>query len=136
MMNHPSTRPTRAPGVNNIADCRVKNDDWPSASGNGNLGPSQTVKRPPQRPNIHQGKASRRGPCCLRPLACLAAADDGARASSALKITTAREGVMVMALTAEIIVETAMVTANWRKNWPVMPPRKQQGIKTELKTRV
>ncbi len=28
---------------------------------------------------------------------------------------------MVMALIAEMIVETVIVTANWRKNWPVMP---------------
>ena len=37
-------------------------------------------------------------------------------------ICTAREGVIVMALIAEMIVETAIVTANWRKNCPVMPP--------------
>ena len=34
---------------------------------------------------------------------------------------------------AEMIVETAIVTANWRKNWPVIPPRKQHGMNTELK---
>ena len=50
---------------------------------------------------------------------------------SVLKISTARDGVMVRALTAEMIVETAIVTANWRKNWPVIPPRKQQGTNTE-----
>ena len=38
--------------------------------------------------------------------------------SSVLKISTARDGVMVRALMAEMIVETAIVTANWRKNWP------------------
>src|SRR5207237_10892688 len=48
----------------------------------------------------------------------------------------ARDGVIVMALIAEIIVDTAMVTANWRKNWPLTPPRKQQGINTELRTSV
>ncbi len=53
-----------------------------------------------------------------------------------MKIITARDGVIVNALTAEMIVETAIVTANWRKNWPVMPPRKQQGTNTELSTRV
>ena len=43
---------------------------------------------------------------------------------------------MVRAFTAEMIVETAMVTANWRKNCPLIPPRKQQGINTALRTRV
>ena len=38
---------------------------------------------------------------------------------------------MVRALTAEMIVETAIVTANWRKNWPVIPPMKQHGTNTE-----
>ena len=56
--------------------------------------------------------------------------------SSVLKIITARDGVIVSALIAEMIVETAIVTANWRKNWPVIPPRKQQGMNTELSTRV
>ena len=51
----------------------------------------------------HQGKASRLSSCPCSP-------------SSVLKISTARDGVMVRALTAEMIVETAMVTANWRKN--------------------
>ena len=37
---------------------------------------------------------------------------------------------------AEMIVETAIVTANWRKNWPVMPPRKQHGMNTALSTSV
>ena len=35
-----------------------------------------------------------------------------------------------------MIVETAIVTANWRKNWPVMPPRKQHGMNTEQSTSV
>jgi len=43
---------------------------------------------------------------------------------------------MVRALTAEMIVETAIVTANCRKNWPLTPPRKQHGRKTEDSTRV
>ena len=43
---------------------------------------------------------------------------------------------MVRALTAEMIVETAIVTANWRKNWPVIPPRKQHGTNTEESTSV
>ena len=48
---------------------------------------------------------------------------------------TAREGVIVTALMAEMIVETAIVTANWRKNWPVMPPMNAQGTNTALSTR-
>ncbi len=51
-------------------------------------------------------------------------------------MTTARDGVIVRALMAEMQVETAMVTANWRKNWPVMPPRKQTGTNTAQSTRV
>ena len=43
---------------------------------------------------------------------------------------------MVRALTAEMIVETEIVTANWRKNCPLTPPRKQQGMNTELSTKV
>ena len=43
---------------------------------------------------------------------------------------------MVRALTAEMIVETEIVTANWRKNCPLTPPRKQQGTNTELSTKV
>ena len=49
---------------------------------------------------------------------------------------TARDGVMVRALTAEMIVETEIVTANWRKNWPLTPPRKQQGMNTDDRTSV
>ena len=41
-----------------------------------------------------------------------------------------------MALIAEIIVETEIVTANCRKNCPPIPPRKQQGRNTALKTNV
>ena len=73
-------------------------------------------------PKIHQGRASRRCP----PFS----------PSSVLKITTARDGVMVRALTAEMMVETEIVTANWRKNCPLTPPRKQQGMNTELSTKV
>ena len=43
---------------------------------------------------------------------------------------------MVSALIAEMIVETAIVTANWRKNCPEIPPMKQQGMNTELSTSV
>jgi hypothetical protein len=35
---------------------------------------------------------------------------------------------------AEIAVATVMVTANCRKNWPVMPPRKAVGTKTAQST--
>ena len=43
---------------------------------------------------------------------------------------------MVMALTAEMSIDTEIVSANWRKNWPVMPPRKALGSSTELSTSV
>src|SRR5690349_1970735 len=45
-------------------------------------------------------------------------------------MTTAREGVIVIALIAEMTVETAIVTANWRKNWPVMPEMMAHGTNT------
>ena len=86
-----------------------------------NRGLSQTVSRPPTTPKLHHGKASRTS-SCFSP-------------SPVLKIMTAREGVIVTALMAEMIVETAMVTANWRKNWPVMPPMNAQGTKTALSTK-
>ena len=70
-------------------------------------------------PKIHHGNASRLNSCPCSP-------------SSVLKIKTAREGVIVRALMAEMIVDTAIVTANWRKNWPVIPPMKQHGTNTEL----
>jgi hypothetical protein len=38
-------------------------------------------------------------------------------------------------LNAEISVEAAMVTANWRKNWPVMPPMNMHGTNTADSTR-
>ncbi len=43
---------------------------------------------------------------------------------------------MVMALTAEMIIDAEMVKANWRKNWPVIPPRNALGRNTELSTSV
>ena len=63
------------------------------------FGPNQSVSTPPAIPKIHQGSASAR--CSPWP-------------SSVWKMETAREGVSVMALSAEMIIEAAMVTANWR----------------------
>jgi len=51
-------------------------------------------------------------------------------------MAAARAGVIVMALMAEIIIDAAMVSANWRKNWPVIPPRKALGRNTALSTSV
>ena len=48
------------------------------------------------------------------------------------KMAAARAGVIVMALIAEMIIDTAIVSANWRKNCPVMPPRKALGKNTAL----
>ena len=42
---------------------------------------------------------------------------------------------MVTALTAEMTVDTATVTANWMKNWPVMPLMNAHGTKTAHSTR-
>ena len=36
---------------------------------------------------------------------------------------------------SEMTVEVAMVTANWRKNWPRMPVRKTEGMNTAVSTR-
>ena len=47
----------------------------------------------------------------------------------------ARAGLSVSELNAEMTVETAMVTANWRKNWPVMPLMNAHGTNTAHSTR-
>jgi len=44
------------------------------------------------------------------------------RSKSAVKA-----GLSVSELKAEMTVDTAMVKANWRKNWPVMPLMKRAG---------
>ena len=43
-------------------------------------------------------------------------------------------GLSVSELNAEITVDTAMVKANWRKNWPVMPLMKAHGTNTAAST--
>jgi len=43
---------------------------------------------------------------------------------------------MVRALRAEMSIDTEMVSANWRKNWPVIPPSMALGRSTELSTSV
>ena len=47
----------------------------------------------------------------------------------------ARAGLSVSELKAENTVETAIVTANWRKNWPVMPLMNAHGTNTAHSTR-
>jgi len=44
-----------------------------------------------------------------------------------LKTTRARDGVIVKALMAEMTVDAAIVSANWRKKRPVMPLMKAHG---------
>src|SRR5205823_10148785 len=44
-------------------------------------------------------------------------------------------GLKVSELNAEMIVLAEMVTANWRKKWPVIPEMKAQGTNTALSTR-
>ena len=39
-------------------------------------------------------------------------------------------GLSVSETKQEITVDAAIVTANWRKNWPVMPDRKAEGTNT------
>ena len=48
--------------------------------------------------------------------------------------SAASAGDRVSELNALIRVETAMVTANWRKNWPVMPPTNAAGMNTAEST--
>ena len=55
--------------------------------------------------------------------------------SSAAQQHAASAGLSVSELNAEITVETAIVRANWRKNWPVMPLMKAQGTNTAQSTR-
>ncbi len=47
----------------------------------------------------------------------------------------ASAGLSVNELNAEITVETAMVNANCRKNWPVMPLMNAHGTNTAASTR-
>ena len=51
-----------------------------------------------------------------------------------LRSNAARAGESVSELSAEIAVETAIVSANWRKNVPVMPVMNAVGINTEQRT--
>src|SRR5262249_19029879 len=116
MRNQPAARPATRPGLKVAPQynhfCRAL---APSAGAAGRprwagrkLGARQAVSRRPPMPKIHQGRASffgwRRSEFPARP----------APGSSVLKIETAREGVRVIALTAEMITEAAMVRANWR----------------------
>src|SRR5437879_13371092 len=52
-----------------------------------------------------------------------------------LRSSAARAGESVSELRAEIAVETAMVSANWRKKVPVMPAMNAVGLKGEQVTR-
>ena len=52
------------------------------------------------------------------------------------RISPQRAGLRVSALTAEITTATEMVTANWRKSWPLIPGRKPTGANTATRTRV
>ena len=56
--------------------------------------------------------------------------------ASVLKTETARDGVSVMALMAEMIIEAEIVSANWRKNWPGMPGKNAPGRSTQTSTSV
>ena len=76
----------------------------------------------------------------LRPFVSAVFLDGRARgvspaASSMRKMMRARDGVIVRALMAEMIVEAAIVTANCWKNRPVMPLMKAHGTKTAQSTR-
>src|SRR5262249_61735260 len=75
---------------------------------------SHAVASPPNRAKLHHGSASLPWSPCL----------PGLRLA---KIQAARAGVMVMALMAEMIIDTEMVRANWRENWPGMAARTAPG---------
>src|SRR5690348_6128333 len=102
-MPQDSKEACRLPAVASVADA-------PGSPGVSN----QAVARPPNKAKLHQGKAS------LPWLPCW----PGCRPA---KIDAARAGVIVIALMAEIIMDAEIVSANWRKNWPVMLPRKALG---------
>ena len=44
-------------------------------------------------------------------------------------------GLKVSETMSEMTVEVAMVTANWRKNWPRMPVKNTDGMNTAVSTR-
>src|SRR5579871_1921574 len=101
MANHPNTRPASMPGTNQAADSiheflSVLSTESPVRSSDG---PKEKVSQPPARPKIHHGNAS------------FLTSDSGLRTPD-LRIKSAREGVMVRALSAEMMVEAAIVTAN------------------------
>jgi hypothetical protein len=50
------------------------------------------------------------------------------------KRSAASAGLKVSELKAEIRVDVAIVSANWRKNWPMMPEIKAQGTNTAAST--
>src|SRR5262249_59213092 len=57
------------------------------------------------------------------------------RAPRGLSRIAASAGLKVSELKALMTVDTAMVTANWRKNAPETPPRNAQGTNTAQRTR-
>ena len=129
MRNHPTAPPRIAPGVISAKDI---GQDSPASSLPSACRPSsaakyffaaQTVATPPSTAKIHQGKASWRGwPCSSS--CCFS------------NIATARDGVSVIALMAEMIIADEMTRANCRKNCPVTPGTNTLGRKTELSTSV
>src|SRR4051812_42460485 len=85
------------------------------ASGSPTVGVnSHMLASPPRIPKNHHGKASFPWSPCSPAL-------------RSPKIQVARAGVILMALTAEMSIDTEMVRANCLKNAPVMPPRKALG---------
>src|SRR3954466_5015725 len=51
-----------------------------------------------------------------------------------LSNTAHRAGQSVRELSVEIVVEIAIVSANWRKNWPTIPDRNAHGMNTANST--
>ena len=61
---------------------------------------------------------------------------NGSKAPFARRLSrmAASAGLRVSELKAEMTVETAMVRANWRKNWPMMPVMNAHGTNTAAST--
>src|SRR4051812_40614164 len=106
MTHLPNTRPANAPGTSQAADMVHESQPvgpaGPSPPGAGrprgparSEGPYDQVSQPPASPKIHHGSASLRRPW-------------PPPSPPPRRISRARDGVMVRALTAEMMVEAAI----------------------------
>src|SRR5262249_29102589 len=94
---------------------------------------SEAAQQPPRQLPVTVGKpfeatVEAAEPC--RQQARCKAARGADLAACGLSSSAQSAGLRVSDTTQEITVEAAIVTANWRKNCPVMPDRKADGTKT------